>query len=229
MSSADPNCYGTRLSQYNTHNALPKIPIGQNAFPLARLTRQHGRENAGTQRAKRPAWTRQFPSGTAISFWDRVALLESARLDWQCGLFLALLRAMDRHGTTETSGRSDLVLVAELIGSVLLLTYGIWQRDSVFIFALRFHLDSVHSQSRHSLPQPGSAKRLSGLPNDRHSHVLFCQRCGSKLPTASERRPSAPAQGQTSVCMNESQHTLLTAGFFMWMTTRMTRFFFNAH
>jgi len=83
-----------------------------------------------------------------------------------------------------------------LIGSVLLLTYGIWQRDSVFIFAYAFTwIPYIRSLVIHYRNQ-AAQKDCPGCQTIATSHVLFCQRCGSKLPTASERRPTAPARAR---------------------------------
>ena len=68
-----------------------------------------------------------------------------------------------------------------LIGSVLLLAYGLWQRDSVFIFAYAFtwipYIRSIIIHYRHRAVRKECS--ACGLSAPRHAH--FCQQCGGKL------------------------------------------------
>jgi lipid-A-disaccharide synthase-like uncharacterized protein len=83
-----------------------------------------------------------------------------------------------------------------LIGSILLLAYGIWQRDSVFIFAYAFtwipYIRSLVIHYRNKAAQ----KNCPGCQALATREVVFCQRCGSKLPTARERRAVVPLRGR---------------------------------
>ena len=77
-----------------------------------------------------------------------------------------------------------------LVGSGLLLTYGIWQRDSVFIFAYAFtwipYIRSIliHYRNR------AQRKSCSACGILAAAHAQFCQQCGNRL-SASERMPSS--------------------------------------
>ena len=87
-----------------------------------------------------------------------------------------------------------------LVGSVLLLAYGLWQRDSVFIFAYAFtwipYIRSIvihyrHRSQRTSCSACGSASAMQ---------ALFCHQCGNKLagtrrpvPGGNTAQPTAPA------------------------------------
>ncbi len=83
-----------------------------------------------------------------------------------------------------------------LVGSILLLAYGIWQKDSVFIFAYAFtwipYIRSlvIHYRSR------AAQKDCPGCQATATREVIFCQRCGSKLPTPTELLPVAPIKAR---------------------------------
>ena len=83
-----------------------------------------------------------------------------------------------------------------LIGSILLLAYGLWQRDSVFIFAYAFtwipYIRSLVIYYRHK----AARKDCPGCKTLATSEVIFCQRCGSKLPATSESRPVVPVRAR---------------------------------
>ena len=83
-----------------------------------------------------------------------------------------------------------------LIGSILLLAYGLWQRDSVFIFAYAFtwvpYIRSLVIHYRHK----AARKDCPGCKTPATAEVIFCQRCGSKLPAPSEGRPVAPLRAR---------------------------------
>lgn len=68
-----------------------------------------------------------------------------------------------------------------LIGSVLLLGYGIWQRDSVFIFAYAFtwipYIRSLVIHYRNKAAQ----KDCSGCKGFANGPVKYCQECGARL------------------------------------------------
>ena len=76
-----------------------------------------------------------------------------------------------------------------LIGSVLLLAYGLYQRDSVFIFAYAFtwipYIRSIviHYRNHSSRVTCSDCGSLAGV------HAHFCQDCGNKLPAAVENAP----------------------------------------
>jgi lipid-A-disaccharide synthase-like uncharacterized protein len=89
-----------------------------------------------------------------------------------------------------------------LIGSVLLLTYGLWQRDSVFIFAYAFtwipYIRSIviHYRNR--------AQRVScsACGQSAAARAHFCHQCGSKIPAVIEKatqaaKPRAPLPSRT--------------------------------
>jgi lipid-A-disaccharide synthase-like uncharacterized protein len=80
-----------------------------------------------------------------------------------------------------------------LIGSILLLAYGLWQRDSVFIFAYAFtwipYIRSLVIHYRnHAARQDCPGCRIAPT-----NEVMFCQRCGSKLLAAPEGTPPVVA------------------------------------
>jgi lipid-A-disaccharide synthase-like uncharacterized protein len=63
-----------------------------------------------------------------------------------------------------------------LIGSLLLLIYGLHQRDSVFIFAYLFTLDSLHPEHRDPLPakkQRNDAAVPATLSRRRTRHTVI--------------------------------------------------------
>ena len=78
-----------------------------------------------------------------------------------------------------------------LIGSVLLLAYGLNQRDSVFIFAYAFtwvpYIRSIviHHRNRSSRVTCSDCGSLAG------TRAHFCQDCGSKLPASMNNAPQA--------------------------------------
>ncbi|HWN93938.1 MAG TPA: lipid-A-disaccharide synthase N-terminal domain-containing protein [Methylomirabilota bacterium] len=85
-----------------------------------------------------------------------------------------------------------------LIGSMLLLAYGIWQRDSVFIFAYAFTwIPYIRSLVIH-YRNKASQKDCPGCRTTATREILFCQRCGSKLPTPSEPPFVAPAHARSA-------------------------------
>ena len=79
-----------------------------------------------------------------------------------------------------------------LIGSILLLAYGLWQRDSVFIFAYAFtwipYIRSIviHYRNRAARVSCSDCGCLSA------THAQFCHHCGSKLSSVRERTASSP-------------------------------------
>jgi lipid-A-disaccharide synthase-like uncharacterized protein len=80
-----------------------------------------------------------------------------------------------------------------LIGSILLLAYGLWQRDSVFIFAYAFtwipYIRSIviHYRNRATRVSCSSCGSLGA------THAQFCHQCGGKLSTAEQSTmPSLP-------------------------------------
>ena len=85
-----------------------------------------------------------------------------------------------------------------LIGSILLLTYGIWQRDSVFIFAYAFtwipYIRSlvIHYRSK------AAQKNCPGCQAVATCNVLFCQRCGSRLPPRGSQRTIVPGEARSA-------------------------------
>ena len=81
-----------------------------------------------------------------------------------------------------------------LIGSMLLLAYGIWQKDSVFIFAYAFtwipYIRSLVIQYRTRAAQ----KDCPGCRTIPTAEIHFCHRCGSKLSVLEEHRAVAPVR-----------------------------------
>ena len=79
--------------------------------------------------------------------------LESGGLVGECRFLLALFCAMVRHGETETSGRSDGVLVVEPGGIFVAVKLCAFLRAGFgFHFCLRLHVDTLHSKFDHSSP-----------------------------------------------------------------------------
>lgn len=76
-----------------------------------------------------------------------------------------------------------------LVGSVLLLAYGVYQRDSVFIFAYAFtwipYIRSIviHHRNHATRVTCSDCGCLAG------TNARFCQDCGSKIPSALEKAP----------------------------------------
>ncbi len=68
-----------------------------------------------------------------------------------------------------------------LTGSVLLLSYGLWQRDSVFIFAYAFtwipYIRSIIIHHRQHAAQLSCGSCSTLAPG----HARFCHECGTKL------------------------------------------------
>lgn len=79
-----------------------------------------------------------------------------------------------------------------LIGSILLLAYGLWQRDSVFIFAYAFtwvpYIRSLVIHYRNKAAQRNCPECHSSATHD----ALFCPQCGLKLTAAGERHIAVP-------------------------------------
>lgn len=79
-----------------------------------------------------------------------------------------------------------------LIGSVLLLAYGLWQRDSVFIFAYAFtwipYIRSIviHYRNRAARVLCSGCGCLSA------THAQFCHQCGNKLSIVQQRAILSP-------------------------------------
>ena len=73
-----------------------------------------------------------------------------------------------------------------LVGSILLLIYGIYRKDSVFIFAYAFtwipYIRNILIHYRHKAAQ----RRCSGCGADAAQHALFCNQCGVKISGQSE-------------------------------------------
>jgi lipid-A-disaccharide synthase-like uncharacterized protein len=78
-----------------------------------------------------------------------------------------------------------------LVGSVLLLAYGLYQRDSVFIFAYAFtwipYIRSIVIHYRNH----ANRVTCSDCGSSAGMRARYCQDCGSKLPAAIENAPRA--------------------------------------
>src|SRR6476646_9214785 len=85
-------------------------------------------------------------------------------MDRQCGLFLALFRAMVGDREDQNSHRPEFVLVAE--PDRLSSAPALWPPPAGFSLYLRLclHLDSIHSEPDHQLSNPA---RDIGLPTMR--------------------------------------------------------------
>src|SRR5580700_1752321 len=90
--------------------------------------------------------------------------MEGHRLDGQRRLFVAVLRAMVRHGKIQTRRGPGRVLVAELDRITVAALLRAFSREGLgFYLRVRLQLDSLHPQLDHSAAARGGAFGVSGL------------------------------------------------------------------
>ena len=84
-----------------------------------------------------------------------------------------------------------------LMGSVLLLTYGIHQRDSVFIFAYAFtwipYIRNIVISYRHKAAQ----RRCASCETKSAPHAVYCHQCGTKFEASSGNAPADHQQSES--------------------------------
>lgn len=92
-----------------------------------------------------------------------------------------------------------------LIGSVLLLTYGLWKQDSVFIFAYAFtwipYIRSlvIHYRNKSLHRECADCRHMA------RAHARFCDHCGKELPAVPPEAP-APAPALRPVFRSAPSH-----------------------
>jgi lipid-A-disaccharide synthase-like uncharacterized protein len=79
-----------------------------------------------------------------------------------------------------------------LVGSMLLLIYGLWQRDSVFIFSYAFtwipYVRNLVIHARHKAAQ----QQCSSCGCDARARARYCDQCGTELiQAANDWTPAA--------------------------------------